>query len=141
MLRVWTTLSTPVGGDIDSWIALAYQAAGVPHTNAWVQGLRTLCERESSYNPNAINTTDVNAYGPIVQDGYPQNCPRGVAQCVPTTFAAYHVAGTSASIYDPVANIAAASRFVRDHYQVSWDGSDFAAKVQQADPSRPPLGY
>ncbi len=54
---------------------------------------------------------------------------------------AYHVAGTSTSIYDPVANIAAASQYVRDRYQVSLDGSDFAAKVQQADPNRPPHGY
>jgi hypothetical protein len=45
------------------------------------------------------------------------------------------------AIYDPVANIAAASRYIRDRYQVSLDGSDFAAKVQQADPSRPPHGY
>jgi SLT domain-containing protein len=64
-----------------------------------------------------------------------------VAQVIPPTFAAHHVAGTSAAIYHPVANIAAASRYIRDTYHVSLDGSDFAAKVQQADPNRPPKGY
>ena len=73
-----------------------------------------------------------------------QGCSRGVAQCTPSTFAAYHVVGTSTSIYNPVANIAAASQYVRNCVccgYVSEDGSDFAAKVQQADPNRPPHGY
>ncbi len=128
-------------GDIYSWISQACQAAGLPYTDGWVQGFVTLCFRESSDMPNAVNTTDGNATGPTVGDGNPQNCSRGVAQCIPQTFAANHVAGTSVAIYDPVANIAAASQYVRDRYQVSLDGSDFAAKVQQADPTRPPKGY
>jgi len=36
--------------------------------------------------------THGNATGPTVGDGNPQNCSRGVAQCIPQTFAAYHVA-------------------------------------------------
>jgi hypothetical protein len=128
-------------GDIYSWISQACQAAGLPYTDGWVQGFVTLCFRESSDMPNAVNTTDGNATGPTVGDGNPQNCSRGVAQCIPQTFAAYHVAGTSVAIYDPVANIAAASQYVRARYQVSLDGSNFAANVQQADPTRPPKGY
>lgn len=129
------------GGDIDTWIAKACQAAGLPHNDAWLQGFKTLCERESSDRPNAINTNDRNAHGPIVQDGHPQSCSRGVAQCIPPTFAAHHVVSTSMSIYDPVASIAAAMQYVRARYHVSSDGSDLAAKVQQADPRRPPLGF
>jgi lysozyme family protein len=129
------------GGDIASWIAEACRVVGLPHTEAWAHGYETLCKRESSYQPNAINTYDSNATGPIVADGYPLNCSRGVAQCIPPTFAAYHVAGTSPSIYDPVANIAASMQYVRHRYHVSPDGSDLAAKVQQADPQRPPRGY
>jgi SLT domain-containing protein len=117
------------------------KGAGLPHNNAWVRGFETLCLRESSDRPNAINTSDRNANGPIVQDGHPQNCSRGVAQCIPPTFAAHHVDGTSVSIYDPVANIAAAIQYVRARYQVSSDGSDLAKKVQQADPHRPPHGF
>jgi SLT domain-containing protein len=129
------------GGDIDTWIAQACEAVGLPHNDAWVRGFETLCQRESSDRPNAINTSDSNAHGPIVQDGHPQNCSRGVAQCIPPTFAAHHVAGTSVSIYDPVANIAAAMQYVRAHYHVSADGSDLAEKVQQANPNRPPHGF
>ncbi len=129
------------GGDIGSWIARACQAAGLPPTDAWLQGYKTLCFRESSYRPNAINTADGNANGTIVEDGHPEGCSRGVAQCVPSTFAAYHVDGTSVSIYDPVANVAASMQYVRDRYHVSSDGSNLAAQVQQADPTRPPKGY
>jgi SLT domain-containing protein len=96
-------------------------------------GLQTLCKRESSDDPNAINKDDRNATGPIVADDAPQNCSRGVAQCIPPTFAAHHVTGTSVSIYDPVANIAAAMQYVRKRYHVSSDGSDLAAKVEQAE--------
>src|SRR5690242_2553971 len=123
------------GGHIDSWIADACQAAGLPHTDGWRRGYRTLCERESSYNPNAINTGDANAHGVSVGDGHPLDCSRGIAQCIPPTFAAYHVNGTSRSIYNPVANIAASMQYVRHRYHVSSDGSDLAKKVQQADPT------
>jgi SLT domain-containing protein len=129
------------GGNIDSWIASACRAAGVPHTDGWAKGYKTLCQRESSDNPNAINTTDYNANGAVVADGHPLNCSRGLAQCIPSTFAAHHAAGTANSIYDPVANIAASIGYVRQRYQVSSDGHDLAAKVQQADPARPAKGY
>ena len=130
------------GGDnIDSWIAEACRRAGLPQNDHWVKGYKTLCERESSHNPNAINTTDSNANGERVGDGHPLNCSRGIAQCIPPTFAAHHANGTSNSIYDPVANIAASMQYVRHQYQVSADGADLARKVQQADPARPPKGY
>jgi hypothetical protein len=129
------------GGDIDTWIAEACKAAGLPPNNFWIQGYKTLCGRESSHGPNAINGKDSNAHGPIVGDGFPQGCSRGVAQCIPSTFAAYHVGQTAKSIYDPVANIAASMKYVCHRYHVSEDGSDLAAKVQQADKDRPPKGY
>lgn len=129
------------GGNIGAWIAAACAAAGIPLTNDWVKGYTTLCQRESSLNPNAVNKTDSNATGPTVQDGNPRDCSRGVAQCIPATFARYHVAGTSAAIYDPVANIAASIQYVRGKYHVSSDGSDLSTKVQQADPNRSPKGY
>ena len=100
----------------------------------------TLCARESSGNPNAINTSDSNAHGPIQSDGHPLHCSRGVAQCIPDTFSSNHVAETSTDIYDPVANIAASMRYVMRRYGVSSDGHDLAVLVQQADPNRPPMG-
>lgn len=129
------------GGTIGTWIANACVAAGVPANGDWITGLTTLCDRESAFNANAVNTWDSNATGPTVADGHPRNCSRGLAQVIPGTFAHYHVAGTSMSIYDPVANIASAIRYIRDHYGVSVDGSNLATRVQQADATRPPRGY
>jgi hypothetical protein len=146
-------------GGIDKWIRDACLAAGVPANDAWVEGYRVLCSRESGTDPNAVNLWDSNAvtpagyvkvfdYGNNGTFGKPLNgamtefqCSRGVAQCVPQTFALYHVPGTSSSIYDPVANIAASIGYVRARYEVMLDGSNLASKVQQADPTRPPKGY
>jgi len=129
------------GGNIDAWITLGCQAAGVPANDNWVNGLRTLCDRESKNDPKAVNDTDVNATGPTVADGHRQNCSRSVAQVTPATFLAFHAPGTSWSVYDPVANIAGAIGYIRDRYHVSLDGSNLATNVQQADSNRGPAGY
>jgi hypothetical protein len=129
------------GVDIDASIAQACQAAGVPFNDDWLHGYQTLINRESGNDPNAVNTTDVNATGPTVADGHPQNCSRGVAQVIPPTFLTYHAPGTSWAIYDPVANIAASIRYNMHTYNVLPDGSNLARRVQQADPGRAAHGY
>lgn len=129
------------GGDIVGWITAACKAVGITNTGPWITGYQTLCSRESSDDPNAVNTTDSNATGPAVGDGHPANCSRGVAQCIPPTFASNHCANTSTDIYDPVANIAASMIYVMHTYGVSLDGSNLASNVQQADPNRSPKGY
>jgi hypothetical protein len=133
------------GGGIDGWIQAACTVAGLPYNAAWRVGYETICVRESSYDPNAVNTTDSNAINPpgysTASDGNPFQCARGVTQCIPQTFAQYHCPGTSVEIYDPVANIAASMRYVIATYGVLADGSNLAANVQQADPNRPPHGY
>lgn len=128
-------------GTIAEWIEGACAVAKVPFSGYWLAGMTTLTQRESLHLPDAINHWDSNATGPIVSDGYPLNCSRGLAQVIPATFAEYHADNTSNSIYDPVANIAAAIRYIRARYGVSEEGRDLAAKVQQADPRRPPRGY
>jgi SLT domain-containing protein len=65
-------------------------------------------QTESGGNPNAINNWDINA-----QHGDPS---RGLMQVIGSTFAAFHVAGTSSNIYDPLANIAAAINYARTRY-------------------------
>jgi SLT domain-containing protein len=65
-------------------------------------------QTESGGNPRAINLTDINA-----QMGDPS---RGLMQVIESTFAAYHVPGTSMDIYDPLANIAAALNYARARY-------------------------
>lgn len=122
-------------------IPQALAACGLSTTDEWVKGYSTLIVRESSYLPNSVNTTDSNATGAIVADGNPFQCSRGLAQCIPQTFARYHQAGTPVSIYDPVANVAASINYVRAVYGVANDGSNLASKVQQADPNRSPKGY
>lgn len=118
---------------------------GLPVTDDWVNGYLTMALRESSYNPNAINTYDSNAINPEgysnASDGYPFQCSRGMWQCIPQTFAGHHQDGTSLSIYDPIASCAASINYVRSRYNVADDGSNLTEKVQQADPTRPPKGY
>jgi LysM repeat protein len=128
------------GGNVASWTESACDVIGVPALH-WVAGYQVLCSRESSGRANAINDWDSNAHGPLQADGYPLHCSRGVAQCIPDTFAANHVAGTTAEIYDPVANIAASMHYVMNRYDVFSDGSNLAREVQQADPNRSPRGY
>jgi LysM repeat protein len=127
-------------GNVASWITQACQIMGQP-TAFWMKGYVVLCRRESSGSPNAINHHDKNAKGPLQADGFPLHCSRGIAQCIPDTFASNHIPHTSQAIYDPVANIAASMHYVRNRYGVSADGHDLAARVQQADPNRSPLGY
>jgi LysM repeat protein len=128
------------GGDVTSWIRRACHIMHVP-ADDWVAGYEVLCSRESSGRANAVNDWDDNAFGPIQPDGYPLHCSRGVAQCIPDTFAKNHVAETSTDIYHPVANIAASMHYVMNRYGVFSDGSNLVRNVQQADQSRPPAGY
>ena len=82
-----------------------------------------------------VNLSDSNARGAQMSDGAPANSSRGPAQCIPGTFAGYHQPGTSTSIYEPVANIAASMNYVMDRYDVSPDGSNLASRVAQANPN------
>lgn len=110
-------------------IDAALAAAGVPPPGtkaAWEAGMNTLITRESAWNSSAINNTDSNAAA-----GHPS---QGLAQVIPSTFAAFHVAGTSGNILDPIANVAAAIRYI-----VATYGN--ITNVQQANASLPPKGY
>jgi hypothetical protein len=110
--------------DLAGWIAAALAITGTPDT--WAGPLSVLIGRESGGNPNAINLTDSNAAA-----GHPS---QGLMQTIPGTFNAYHQAGTSFNINDPVANIAAGINYIKARY-----GSIFS--VQQANPNLPPKGY
>jgi hypothetical protein len=110
--------------DLAGWIAAALAITGTPES--WAGPLSVLIGRESGGNPNAINLTDSNAAA-----GHPS---QGLMQTIPGTFNAYHQAGTSFNINDPVANIAAGINYIKARY-----GSIFS--VQQANPSLPPKGY
>ena len=111
----------------------------------WMNGYLTMSYRESTWNPNAINTYDSNAQASTytVADGEGNMDSRGLVQAIPTTFAGYHQSGTSNNIYDPVASVAASMNYVMHFpaYGVSRDGSDLAQIIQQANPNKGAKGY
>ncbi|MEU3858982.1 transglycosylase SLT domain-containing protein [Streptomyces sp. NPDC028722] len=105
-----TAAATPAGypNTLDGWIreSLAIMAQkGIPGT---YNGIYRNIIRESSGNPAAINLWDSNAAA-----GIPS---KGLLQVIDPTFKAYHVAGTSFDIYDPVANITAACNYAAARY-------------------------
>ncbi|MFE1841089.1 transglycosylase SLT domain-containing protein [Streptomyces sviceus] len=94
--------------NLDGWIKQSLdimKSKGIPGS---YNGLYRNIMRESSGNPNAINNWDINAI-----NGIPS---KGLLQVIPPTFQAYHVAGTSWNIYDPVANITAAANYAAHRY-------------------------
>ena len=94
--------------NLDGWIKESLdimKSKGIPGS---YNGLYRNIMRESSGNPNAINNWDINAI-----NGIPS---KGLLQVIPPTFQAYHVAGTSWNIYDPVANITAAANYAAHRY-------------------------
>jgi chemotaxis protein histidine kinase CheA len=94
--------------NLDGWIKHSLdimKSKGIPGS---YNGLYRNIMRESSGNPNAINDWDINAI-----NGIPS---KGLLQVIPPTFTAYHVAGTSWNIYDPVANITAAANYAAHRY-------------------------
>ena len=97
------------GGGVGQWMGVVLQALALNGLPASLAGqvLRQIAT-ESGGNPNAINLSDINA-----QRGDPS---RGLLQTIGSTFMAYHVAGTSSNIYDPLANVAAAINYARHVY-------------------------
>jgi hypothetical protein len=118
-------------GQVASVIDQALTINGVPNDPQlraqWQQVYQHMAQGESALNPNAVNTYDSNATGARQSDGAPANSSRGMWQCIPSTFATYHMAGTSNSIYDPVASAAASMNYVMNRYHVSPTGEGLAA--------------
>ncbi|MCS3853308.1 DUF4226 domain-containing protein [Tsukamurella ocularis] len=107
----------------------------------WLRGMETVAGRESTYNNLAVNKWDSNAVGQVLSDGARAKSSRGGLQFIPSTFASNHHPGTSRNIYDPVAQAAAFVNYARGTYGVSADGSNLAARIQQANPGRAAKGY
>jgi hypothetical protein len=125
----------PIGGVIPkgsrlSILKQALAAAHVPPPGVmaqWLAGLNTLIQRESGWNPRAINRTDSNAKAGIPSQGLAQTIPPTWAHYVPKSL-------RSRGILDPVANVAAAIRYIVSRY-----GN--ITRVQQANANLPPKGY
>lgn len=91
-----------------AWAKAGLIAAGLPGTPAEVSTIVYTMSRESGGNPRSENTTDSNAAA-----GHPS---RGLMELIPENFAKYHVPGTSSDVFDPVANVAAAVRYMIGRY-------------------------
>ncbi|WP_406431369.1 transglycosylase SLT domain-containing protein [Streptomyces sp. NBC_01589] len=96
------------GGNVDAWIKQSLEILHKQGIPATYEGIHKNLMRESSGNPNAINNWDSNA-----MKGIPS---KGLMQVIDPTFNAYHVAGTSTNIYDPVANITASANYAAHRY-------------------------
>ncbi|MEU6588314.1 transglycosylase SLT domain-containing protein [Streptomyces sp. NPDC046881] len=106
-----TTAATTTAGypnNLDGWIRESLAIMAEKHIPGTYNGIYRNIIRESSGNPNAINLWDSNA-----AKGIPS---KGLLQVIDPTFNAYHVAGTSFNIYDPVANITAACNYAAARY-------------------------
>lgn len=112
-------------GELETVMDKALDANGITDEKAreqWKDVLKYMAIKESGLNADAVNVYDYNARGAAAADGNPFNCSRGIWQTIPTTFAAYHVSGTSAAIYDPVASGAAAINYISGKYNVNKNG-------------------
>jgi SLT domain-containing protein len=96
------------GSGVSQWAGTVVQALAMLHLPMSLLGqVLYQMQTESGGNPNAANMTAAGAAA-----GY----PKGLLQVVGGTFAAYHVAGTSSNIFDPLANIAAAINYAIHTY-------------------------
>ncbi|GGN29323.1 transglycosylase SLT domain-containing protein [Streptomyces fuscichromogenes] len=106
-----STASTTLAGypnNLDGWIRESLAIMAEKKIPGSYNGIYRNIIRESSGNPRAINLWDSNA-----AKGIPS---KGLLQVIDPTFNAYHVAGTSFDIYDPVANITAACNYAAARY-------------------------
>lgn len=104
--RLVSRFGTTVGGNLGQWISQALLITGTPAS--WGPAILRRIMFESGGNPRAINLTDINA-----QRGDPS---RGLMQTIMSTFRGFHQPGTSWNIFDPIANIAAAIRYIKARY-------------------------
>lgn len=113
------------GGGVQQWAglaAMAIQLGGL--SSSQLPAFLALMQAESGGNPGAINLYDSNAMM--------GQASRGLMQVIPSTFAAYHVAGTSNNILDPLANMAAAANYIRHVYGGQVPGSPYAMGTNHA---------
>ncbi|KOV95793.1 transglycosylase SLT domain-containing protein [Streptomyces sp. NRRL B-3648] len=106
--QMQTVAAKTYSNNLDGWIRQALDIMKSKNIPGSYSGLHRNIMRESSGNPLAINNWDINAI-----NGIPS---KGLLQVIPPTFQAYHVAGTSWNIYDPVANITAAANYAAHRY-------------------------
>lgn len=97
-----------VGGNVNQWISAALRDIGQSDNPGLHNAVALLIQHESGGNPNAVNMWDSNA-----RAGHPS---KGLAQTIPSTFAAYRDPRLPNNIFDPVANLVAGLRYGTSRY-------------------------
>ena len=95
---------------VAGWLSAALAITGQPLSA--LPALEQIAMHESGGNPLAVNNWDINA-----QRGDPS---KGLMQIIGSNFAKYHLPGLD-NIYNPIANAAAAIRYMLDRYGSIWN--------------------
>jgi phage-related protein len=112
-------------GGTQQWAGLAAQALARAGLSASQLGrFLALMAAESGGNPMAINNYDSNAAM--------GQASRGLMQVIPSTFAAYRDPSLPNNIFDPLANMTAAARYIKARYGGSVPGSPYAMGTNSA---------
>lgn len=90
---------------VKSWVTQALNMTSTPLS--WLPAMLVKAQKESGYNPRAINLWDINA-----KRGIPS---KGLFQTIDPTFNAYKMRGMN-DIYNPIHNAVAAIRYIKDRY-------------------------
>lgn len=125
--QVMSMTSVAGAQSVQAWAPLARIAMIMGGLNpAQLPKFLALMAAESGGNPNARNGWDSNAAAGMASVG--------LMQVIPPTFQAYHVAGTSWNILDPLANMAAAANYIRHVYGGNVPGSPYKNGTNSATP-------
>jgi len=93
-----------VSGTVGQWIRMALSMAGAPLS--WAAWMGTLVSKESGGNPRAVNPQTAGMSGEHAE---------GIAQTIPSTFAAFALPGHG-NIWNPVDDLIASVRYIRATY-------------------------
>lgn len=95
----------PNNAQVKAWVTQALAITNTPMS--WLPAMMVKAQKESGFNPRAINLWDINA-----KRGIPS---KGLFQTIDPTFNAYKMAGMN-DIYNPVHNAVAAIRYIKARY-------------------------
>lgn len=90
---------------VKSWVTQALNMTNTPLS--WLPAMLVKAQKESGFNPRAINLWDINA-----KRGIPS---KGLFQTIDPTFNAYKMSGMN-DIYNPIHNAVAAIRYIKARY-------------------------
>ncbi|WP_431798912.1 phage tail tape measure protein [Halobacillus andaensis] len=101
---------------VESWVKQALQITNTPMS--WLPAMMTKAQKESGFNPRAINKWDINW-----KNGVPS---KGLFQTIDPTFNAHKMKGMN-DIYNPLHNTVAAIRYIKSRYGSVFNTPGIAA--------------